>query len=228
MFEISVAKSQLYDTLVTAMKQRLASIERVALYARVSTKDGRQDVRNQLIDLREFAKRQGWRIVHEYIDNASAKAGNHRPAFDKLFLDASQRKFDLLLFWALDRFSREGMGKTIRHLEKLTNYSIAWRSYKEPHLDTTNEMVRDILLAVFSTMAKQEHQRISERTLAGLERARRAGKKLGRPWKNLTPAQIEKIHQMRDRNKSFTEIAQAMRVNRSTLYKHWCEIQDAA
>lgn len=194
---------------------------RVAIYARVSTKDKGQDVRNQLVDLREFADRQGWSMVHEYIDRASAKAGNHRPAFDRLFLDASQRKFDLVLFWALDRFSREGMGRTVRHLEKLTQYGITWRSFKEPHLDTTNELVRDILLAVLSTMAKQEHLRISERTLAGLERARREGRKLGRPSKRLTSDQVSKIQEMRRRKKTFTEIARAMGVNRSTLYKHW-------
>ncbi len=96
-------------------------------------------------------------------------------------LAASQRKFDILLFWALDRLSREGVARTIQYLEQLQAWGCGWRSYTQPFLDTGNEMTTSIVLAVLSAMAKQERIVISERTKAGLARVRRQGKRLGRP-----------------------------------------------
>ena len=78
-----------------------------AIYARVSTKDKGQDTENQLIQLRDYCRRQGWQYV-EYIDQASGKTGD-RDAFKRLFPDASRRLFDVVVVWALDRFTREGV-----------------------------------------------------------------------------------------------------------------------
>src|SRR4051794_8672812 len=64
----SVAYRLLYDTLRSAMKKSTLNIEKVALYARVSTKGGRQDTENQLIALREYCAKQGWEVVAEYVD----------------------------------------------------------------------------------------------------------------------------------------------------------------
>src|SRR5215469_14285147 len=132
----SVSNRLLYDTLVPAMKQRLASIKLVALYARVSTKDGRQDTENQLIALREYCAKQGWNVVREYVDHDS---GGHsrRPHFQQMFADARARKFDLVLFWSLDRLSREGVSATLNHLERLTDTGVNWRSFTEQYLDST-------------------------------------------------------------------------------------------
>ena len=79
---------------------------RIALYARVSTKDKGQDHENQLRELRQFVKNksdEGWKVVQEYVDKASGKTSD-RPAFQKMFEDASRKQFDLVLFWSLDRF----------------------------------------------------------------------------------------------------------------------------
>jgi DNA invertase Pin-like site-specific DNA recombinase len=92
-----------------------------------------------------------------------------RRQFAALSEDASRRKFDCVLFWALDRFSREGMVPTIHHLERLNSYGVTFHSYTEPHLCADNEMVRGILLAVLATMAKQEAKRLSERVIAGAQ-----------------------------------------------------------
>ena len=107
----------------------------VAIYCRVSTRDKGQDFTNQLLALREFASKQGWAIVNEYIDQQSAK-DDDRPAFRQMFQDASQRKFDVLLFWSLDRLSREGVLETLQHLQRLTSYGVAWRSFTEQYLDS--------------------------------------------------------------------------------------------
>jgi DNA invertase Pin-like site-specific DNA recombinase len=106
----------------------------VALYCRVSTK--RQDIGNQLAILREFAAKQGWEIAEEFVDTVTGSGKKDRVRFDQLMLAASQRKFDLLLFWALDRLSREGIVQTLGYLEQLPGWNMAWRSYTQPFLDT--------------------------------------------------------------------------------------------
>src|SRR5262249_1986114 len=98
---------------------------------------------NQLRDLRAWCTNSGHDIVGEYIGRVSGRKGTgERKQFAALFEAASRRKFDCVLFWALDRFSREGMVPTIHHLERLNSYGVTFHSYTEPHLRADNEMVR--------------------------------------------------------------------------------------
>jgi DNA invertase Pin-like site-specific DNA recombinase len=83
----------------------------IALYSRVSTRDKGQDVENQLRQLRDFCVKQGWAIVWEFVDRASGKRSD-REQFQAMFAAASRREFDCVLFWSLDRFSREGVYET--------------------------------------------------------------------------------------------------------------------
>src|SRR5262249_3919304 len=155
---------------------------RVAIYARVSTEDKGQDPENQLRELRAWCANAGHTVSREYIDYESGRKGaDKRKQFAALFDEAAQRKFDGVLFWALDRFSREGMAQTIIHLQWLSSYGVAFHSYTEPHLATDNELVRNILLALLSSLAKVEAQKISERTKAGMARAKVKGIRIGRP-----------------------------------------------
>ena len=152
----------------------------VALYGRVSTKDKGQDAENQLSQLRTFAATQGWTIAHEYVDRVTGKHSD-REQFQRLLKDASQRKFDLkVLFWSLDRFSREGVLETLNHLQRLAQYGVGYRSFTEQYLDSCG-LFKDAVLSILATIAKQERIRLSERTIAGLEKARRAGRVGGRP-----------------------------------------------
>jgi DNA invertase Pin-like site-specific DNA recombinase len=153
---------------------------RIAIYARVSTED--QTSENQLRDLRDWCKRQEHTIVKEYVEAETGTKGTaKRKAFAQLFKDGARHRFDCVLFWALDRFSREGMMATVQHLQRLDVCGVSWRSHTEPHLSTDNELVRDILLALLSSLAKLEARKIRERTIAGLDRARAQGVVLGRP-----------------------------------------------
>lgn len=156
---------------------------RVAIYLRVSKDDGSQETDNQLLQLREFCERwDDHELVAEYVDWESGTRGRReRKDFDRMFADAARRRFDVLLFWALDRFSREGIRKTIAYLQRLDECGVSFKSYTEPFLDTDNELIAHIVLGVSSYYAQQEALRISDRTKAGLERARRSGKVLGRP-----------------------------------------------
>src|SRR6266446_9876876 len=93
---------------------------RIAIYARVSTDDKGQDPENQLRQLRQWCASAGHELVHEYVDHESGRKGTKdRKQFAALFEDAHKRKFDCVLFWALDRFTREGMVPTIMHLQRL-------------------------------------------------------------------------------------------------------------
>src|SRR5579862_1479357 len=99
---------------------------RAAIYARVSTADGGQDVENQLAELRRFAATQGWEIAKEYIDHESGGKADRRE-FMRLLDDAAQRHFDVVLFWALDRFTREGALDTLKYLEQLNGYGVGYK-----------------------------------------------------------------------------------------------------
>src|SRR6266853_4695624 len=143
---------------------------KVGLYARVSTKDKGQETENQLVQLREFAAKQNWPITREYIDRETGSKSD-RAQFQAMFADASRRKFDLLLFWSLDRLSREGALETLQHLQRLTSYGVAYRSFTEPYLDSLGAF-RDGVISILACLARQERIRLSERTIAGLEKAR--------------------------------------------------------
>ena len=169
---------------------------RVAIYARVSTngKNGEEDNRrhhqdtdNQLLQLREWCTNARHVIVEEYVERLSGGKGrDERREFARMLDDAHKHRFDIVLCWALDRFSREGMVPTIGHLQRLAAAGVGFHSYTEPMLSTDNEMIRDIVLAVMSSLAKQERLRHVERIHAGIARARikgtQSGKPIGRPW----------------------------------------------
>jgi DNA invertase Pin-like site-specific DNA recombinase len=186
----------------------------VGIYARVST--GKQENKNQLDQLREFAAKQGWKVVAEFVDTVSGSGKVKRPQFDKMILAASRKHFDLLLFWSLDRLSREGIVKTIGYLEQLKGRGIGWRSYTQPFLDTGNDMVTGIVLSVLSAVAAQERITISERTKAGLQRAVKAGKVLGR---REVAVDVQKARQMQREGLGLRPIAKHMKIAVNTLHK---------
>ena len=191
---------------------------KTAIYARVSTKDGRQDAENQLRQLREFAATQGWDIVHEYVDKASGKRGD-RDQFQKMFRAASKREFDILLFWSLDRFTREGTVQTHMHLQRLTGYGVSFRSYSEQYLDTTG-MFKDAVIGILAAVAKQERVRLSERTIAGLQRAKADGRVGGRPKAEVAePKLVARIGRLRSEGNSIRAIAVEVKKSPNTILR---------
>jgi DNA invertase Pin-like site-specific DNA recombinase len=197
--------------------KRLNGIKNVALYARVSTKDGRQDTENQLIALGEYCQKQGWTVVEEYIDHETGGTAK-RPHFQRMFADARARKFDLVLFWALDRFSREGVSATLAYLERLTAAGVNWRSYTEEYLDSTG-LFKEAVIAILAVIAKQERIRRSERARAAIARLRRQGQadKLGRP--RTEPSKRAKAQKLRAQGLSLRDIGAELGISAATVQR---------
>ncbi len=184
----------------------------MALYGRVSKREvGQQETENQMVQLRRFAEGQGWEVVREYVDRASGKNGD-REEFEGMFGGAGKGEFEVVLFWSLDRFSREGVLATLKYLDRLTSVGVAWRSYTEQYLDSCG-VFRDAVLAILAVVAKQERVRISERTLAGLETARRAGRVGGRPRRIFSR---EEVKRLRGEGKSLAQIAEAVGISKTS------------
>ena len=184
----------------------------IAIYARIST--GKQDNQNQIDRLRAFAISQGWKIQGEFVDVASGKNGD-REQFKAMFAGATRREFDLVLFWSLDRFSREGVFETLRYLQTLTGYGVGYRSYTEQYLDSCG-MFRDAVISILAVIAKQERVRLSERTLAGLERARSQGRVGGRPRIQCDRSKVMKLRAV---GLSLNEIAKKLNLTKTTVHR---------
>jgi DNA invertase Pin-like site-specific DNA recombinase len=162
---------------------------KVALYARVSLdetdKESRQyqEPENQLKPLREFCKGLNYDIIDEYIDKESG-ANPNRPAFRKMLQDALMRRFQGILVWKLDRFSREGIISTMAYIKQLKDRGVWLKSMTEGWLDTSQEGITDIVLAIMSWAAAEERKKISDRTKAGIAQRRAIGQwRGGRPKK---------------------------------------------
>ena len=148
---------------------------RVAIYARVSTLDKSQDPENQLRELRAWCANSSHTIIREYVESESGRKGaDKRKQFAALFEDAAKRKFDCVLFWALDRFSREGMAQTIVHLQRLTSYGVTL------HNTTPNPTLRPTMswCGISCWPCSRPWQRLRHRRLATAQRRAWPGRRL--------------------------------------------------
>lgn len=171
---------------------------------------------NQLHELRTFAARKGYAVYKEYTDQDSG--GNaDRPQFKQLFQDAHQGCFDVVLFWALDRFSREGVGETLNYLQKLSASGVHFLSFTEQYLDSTG-IFKDAIVGILAAIAKQEKVRLGERTKAGLDRVREKGKVIGRP--TIDAEKVAHVKRLKATGISDRAIATALGMSPSTVAKY--------
>lgn len=147
-----------------------------ALYVRVSTE--KQEADNQLIALRKFCEKREIMIVNEFVDIISGTA-HSRPQYDIMFREAHKCAFDIIIFWDLSRFSRAGTLQTLNRLNELDRIGIRWLSFQEQYLDSAGQF-KDVVISIMATLAKIEREKISERTKAGLVRAKAAGHPCGK------------------------------------------------
>ena len=172
---------------------------KVALYCRVSLDESNreskqfQDLENQSKPLRDFCKALNYEIVKEYSDKMSG-ANPARPGFRDMINDAMLRRFSGIVVWKLDRFSREGILSTMSYIKQLKERGIWLKSMTESWLDTSQEGITEIVLAIMEWASAEERKKISERTKAGISRRRAIGQwKGGRPKKKREVALTQAI-----------------------------------
>jgi DNA invertase Pin-like site-specific DNA recombinase len=135
-----------------------------------------------------------------------------------MFGAASRREFDILLFWSLDRLSREGAVQTLNHLERLTGYGVNYRSFTEQYLDSTS-MFKEAVIGILAAVAKQERVRLSERTIAGLERAKAQGRVGGRPKVEDDLKTVKVLYRLRQQGRGIREIAAELSLSTNSVLK---------
>jgi DNA invertase Pin-like site-specific DNA recombinase len=187
---------------------------RVANYARVSTKDKGQDTENQLHQLRAFAERHGT-IYKVYTDQESGGKADCTE-FKHLLLEAYQKKFDLVVFWRLDRFSREGALATLRYLKELEDHGVNYKSFTELYLESLGPF-GDVIVSMLATIAAQDLLKISENTKAALAKKKAAGVQLGAPTKSAET--VKQVRRLKTGGASNQAIARALNMSPSTVAK---------
>jgi DNA invertase Pin-like site-specific DNA recombinase len=152
---------------------------KVAIYSSIGNKEG-QDTEEQLAQLKRHVLSQQ-REVYLFVDREAGKIG-HRAEFQNLFQSAARREFQVVLVWALESLHRREHRRGLRERPKLLRYDVQVVSYTEPHF-RTNGPAGELMFPIAAWIAQQQRLRISERTKAGLAKARAERKRLGRPGK---------------------------------------------
>jgi DNA invertase Pin-like site-specific DNA recombinase len=186
----------------------MTTTTRAAIYARVSTSD--QTCENQLLELRRYCEARGWQTA-EYVDNGISGAKDRRPALDRLIADAKRRKLDVVACWKLDRFGRS-LAHLITAIQTLTDAGVGFTSLGEG-IDTRSATGR-LMLGILGSFAEFERERIRERIHAGMARAKRDGKRLGRRPHRVTDDDLTRTAHL-----SQNEAAKVIGVPRSVLQR---------
>ena len=196
--------------------------KKAVIYLRVST--ATQNPENQLRELREYATVQGFDIVEIITDKgvSGSKSRKDRKGLDKVLKLAHQKKFDVLLFWSLDRLSREGTAQTLEYLQTLTDNGIDYHSYTEQYLSSLGAFA-DVVVSLLATIAKQERIRISERVKAGLDYRKNVlkkplGRQLGAKLKG-TDHKVELAKKLKQDGLSYAKIGMSMNISRQRAHQ---------
>jgi DNA invertase Pin-like site-specific DNA recombinase len=189
---------------------------RVALYTRVSTKNG-QDVGMQTRELRQFVKRRGWQIEAEYTDAGISGAKEKRPQLDKLMSDAKRRRFDAVVVYRYDRFARS-LRHLVNALEEFRALGIDFVSIHEG-VDTSTPNGR-LIFGIFASISEFERELIRARVRSGIDAARARGVRLGRPaLRSFTPSDLRLLRRDRRKGLSYAALAQQHCSSVFTVYR---------
>ena len=172
---------------------------RAAIYSRVST--DRQTTDNQNIQLTEVAEKMGWSVDAIYSDVISGSTEN-RPQLDEMMLSVMRKDVDVVMAWSVDR-----LGRSLQHLVALLSdlHSKDVNLYlHQQGIDTTTPTGR-MMFQMMGVFAEFEKEMIRNRVCAGLDRARKQGKRLGRP--TVPPIKVRKVKQLREEQLSVRKIA---------------------
>lgn len=188
-----------------------------ALYARISTQDGRQSALNQLAEMRSYCDRRQWHIAAEYVDQFTGSApARERDQLLKLLNEACAGRFDTVLVFAMDRLTREGVLQSFEYVKRLTDAGVEFLSITEPQFQTAGP-AGELFMAVAAWMAKQERDQLRLRVRAGLTRAKSEGVILGRPRATVD---LLRMKMMYVSGLSLRDIAKEMELSRSTVERY--------
>lgn len=191
-----------------------------SIYLRVSTRDKGQDTENQLLQIKQLIERRGWKLGTIYEDMASASGVRRRPKFDLMMEHARKGKIELVVFWSLDRFSREGTRQTLDHLHNLDEWGVRFVSLQEEYLDTLGPF-REAVIGVLAAVARMEQERLSERVRAGIQRRKARGDRVGGVPK---PVDERALRRMRAEKWSLREIGRALHISHATVVNRCREL----
>ena len=188
---------------------------RAAIYARVSTTDKGQDPEVQLGPLRQYCQARSWEIAGEYVDHMTG-AKDRRPELDRLMDAARKRQVDTVIVWKLDRFGRS-LKHLVTALDELGGLGVGFMSYTES-IDFSTAAGR-LMLHIIGAMAEFERALIQERVRAGLDNAKRKGKRLGR--KPIPPIDRKKIIEAKQKypDLSIRALAAHLKMKRGIVHK---------
>jgi DNA invertase Pin-like site-specific DNA recombinase len=188
-------------------------MKRAAIYLRVST-DG-QTTENQRLELSNIAARSGWEIIEIYEDAgiSGAKGRDRRPALDRLFKDATRRKFDVVMAWSVDRLGRS-LQDLVGFLAELHAVGVDLFLHQQG-VDTTTPAGK-AMFQMLGVFAEFERSLIQERVKAGLARARSEGKTLGRP--SVAAGVREKVLAARAEGLSIRKIAEQVGISTGAVH----------
>lgn len=192
-------------------------VKRAAIYARVST-DG-QTTENQLRELRLVAERNGWQIVHEFIDQgiSGAKGREQRPAFDALWKGAVRREFDVVMVWAVDRLGRS-LPNLVNFLSEIHAKKVDLFIFQQG-IDTTTPAGK-ALFGMMGVFAEFERSMIQERVKAGIKRVRAKGQHWGRrKIEETDPAVCARILELRQQGLGMATIGQRVNLSSRTVWR---------
>jgi DNA invertase Pin-like site-specific DNA recombinase len=189
-------------------------VERVALYVRVST-DG-QTVENQVRELKDVARRHGWRIVEMFDDNgiSGSKGRDQRPSMRRLMEGIGRRDFDMVAAWSVDRLGRS-LQDLVGLLGEMHAKGIDLYLHRQG-LDTSTPAGR-AMFQMLGVFAEFERAMIQERVRAGLARARAQGKRLGR--RRVSPTIEAAVRAARGKGKGIRKIANELRIGVGTVQR---------
>ena len=189
---------------------------RAAIYYRVSTVD--QSIHGQISELGEYAEKRGFETAGEYVDHCSG-AARDRPELARMMGDVRQRKADVVLVWAFDRFARS-TSHLVSTLEELQTLGVDFISYKQ-QIDTSTAAGK-LTFTVLAAIAEFEREMIRERVKTGMTNAKRVGTKSGNPIgrPRITAAKQSKIRTMRKAGVSYASISKQLGLAKSVVFRY--------
>jgi len=187
----------------------------VAIYARVSTAS--QTVENQLLELRDAAKRLGWTVTHEVIDEgiSGSKGRSDRPGFDRIFELVEQKAVGAVMAWSVDRIGRS-LQDLVSLMKELQRSSVELYCHQQ-NINTATPAGR-MTFSIFGALGEYERSLIIERIHVGIARAKAEGVRFGRPRVYGDEVRAQVI-QLRTKGMRMRDIARELSVGFGTVWR---------